>query len=199
MVEVLETSYSIGKYKEKSSSCHPYTSYVNYYGAVKAEPFLTVSQPYYLKSSISFKFLSKYKFELPLEFDNLVKAIQKSESILELADNWDNEDSKSYSEITLLKSINFLTRCAIKIQKDLGILIKTPHIFPGQNGSIDLLWNNCNSTLLINFPEGNNNIASFYGDDQKNSFIEGKFDFSKNNMGIIVFLKDISTIDYVGK
>ena len=129
-----------------------------------------------------------YTVTLPVIFKELTNQIEASISLLNLKDNWDEEGSEGYRESTLIKSVDFLTKYALWIWEMMEIVIDTPKFLPGPNGSIDLFWEKDNYDLLINIPVPPNNIAGFYGDNKKDTQIEGKFNLKSYNQGIFLCL-----------
>jgi hypothetical protein len=66
--------------------------------------------------------------------------------------------------------------------------IGVPQIGPADHGSIDLFWEKCDRTLLINFPAGES-IANYYGKKPK-SEISGRFDPSDARAELVFWLAD---------
>ncbi|MCX6234784.1 MAG: hypothetical protein NT175_08680 [Bacteroidetes bacterium] len=130
----------------------------------------------------------KTSIEVKTIFHELIEKIQSSKFILELKDNWDDEDSKGYSEKTYVNAINFFKRYAQWIWDERGVIIDTPNILPSNEGSIDLFWSKMEYDLLINIPAYPNNVARFYGDNKKDSKIEGEFPLNSYNQGIFLSL-----------
>ncbi len=126
--------------------------------------------------------------ELPFRFFKIYQAIEKSKYILELEDDWDEEDSAGYKENTWKKAIEFIANYANWVLDETSIIIDTPKIFPGPEGSIDILWKKHKYRLLINIPEDPQSPASFYGDDFESEQIKGTFEPSKFNQGLILCL-----------
>ncbi len=111
--------------------------------------------------------------KVPRVFEGLKNAIEKSKYILELEDDWDDEGSLAYEKVTWLRAINFLLDYANAYYDQIK-LITTPKIYHGPDGSIDILWENENISLLINIPEDEEK-ANFYGKNIKGQEIEGVF------------------------
>jgi hypothetical protein len=117
--------------------------------------------------------LFENKIYLPILFKELINEIDNSKYLLEFKENWDDEESKGYKENTWVKSIIFLVDLTTWIYDQYDKKIETPKIYHGNNGSIDILWENDKYRLLINIPEDNDNPATFYGDDYKKQYIKG--------------------------
>lgn len=109
------------------------------------------------------------------ELSQLVQSIEESKYILELKDNWDDDGAKAYSKYTWGKAINFIVEYAEWILANCSKIISSPKIYHGPDGSIDLYWKNSSFNLLINIPEKDDALGTFYGDDYKGQKIEGEF------------------------
>ncbi|MFQ5677782.1 MAG: hypothetical protein ACE5G1_17970, partial [bacterium] len=70
-------------------------------------------------------------------------------------------------------------------------VIPTPKITPGPNGSIDILWKSANYRLLINIPDNPKKQASFYGDNFSTDTIEGTFNPSNFNQGLLLTILNL--------
>ena len=125
------------------------------------------------------------KVEFPIE---LRKAIDESNSLLELNDDWDGEGSLGYSESTLKKTIQYLEENARAYFLSSGVWITAPAICPGPNGSIDLLWKLDDRELLINIPVEDNGLANYYGDDLGINTIKGKLKLTEKYEWILMWL-----------
>ena len=111
--------------------------------------------------------------EIPPKFDELFKSIEKSKYILELEDDWDDEGSPAYDKTTWIRAIEFIYNYTKKIYDELGILIDSPKISQGPEGSIDILWKKESYRLLINIPQDPKKPASYYGDDYNDEHDKG--------------------------
>lgn len=119
----------------------------------------------------------------------LEKVIKESQKLLQLEDNWDEEGSSGYSEITLNKAVKFLKDNAINYFKNSGVWVTAPEICPGPDGSIDLLWKLEDRELLINIPVDENQSATYYGDDSKNNNVtKGKLNLTEKHEWILMWL-----------
>lgn len=101
------------------------------------------------------------------EINSLREAIDKSRSILELKDNWDDAGSVGYSESTWNRTQGFLMKNALKLWRSHKTCFDAPKILPGPEGSIDLHWKTANRELLINVPARSQEFVSYYGDDNR--------------------------------
>ncbi|MBA7600759.1 hypothetical protein ES703_07818 [subsurface metagenome] len=57
-----------------------------------------------------------------------------------------------------------------------GIIIECPKIMPGEEGSIDLVWQTIDYILLIRVPEGREDKALFFSEDTAKMKIHCEFD-----------------------
>jgi hypothetical protein len=69
-----------------------------------------------------------------------------------------------------------------------GWHMDAPRISPGPKGSIDVHWKNPRFELLINFPPGPNEMATFYGDNYGKIVIKGTLDPKKKNREVLEWL-----------
>jgi hypothetical protein len=106
------------------------------------------------------------RYYLTSEMSSLLDEINKSRSLLELEDNWDDEGSVGYDESTWLRARNFLIRNAVRLHQSKKKPFDSPEISPGPNGSIDLHWKTDARELLINVPADPQDTISYYGDDR---------------------------------
>lgn len=131
--------------------------------------------------------------ELPPQlFSHIRNEIESSRRILELEDDFDDEGSPGYSEQVWKRAVEFLAKNAKWLLEIYGHLIDAPAILPGSGGSIDIHWDCPSYELLINFPADPQAMAGFYGDDRGEISIEGKFDPSTFNHGLLLWLAKAS-------
>jgi hypothetical protein len=119
----------------------------------------------------------------PSELRQLEQEIQRSRRILSLEDDWDGEGSKGYSEQAWSRATGYLRRQARACWLRHGVVIPTPTIGPGPEGSIDIHWQTEFYELLVNIPADPAIPASFYGDDYGTLSIKGTFDPSAEPSG----------------
>ncbi len=123
---------------------------------------------------------------LPLELAFLYKTIDKSQYILQLEDGWDDAEAEKYEEKTWINAVSFLIRYAKTLFDDFNIIINSPKIYHGPNGSIDILWEPSAYRLVINIPKMGD-TAMFYADDYKDQKTEGVFQLDNFNVSLIPF------------
>lgn len=124
---------------------------------------------------------------VPICLENIINCIKKAEIIVELPNNWDFDGSKEYSETTWKHAVLFLCDFAKQLYNQFNIIVDTPKIYPGDNGSIDIDWETPNYGLIINIAEGGE-LATYYGDNEYGNSIEGEL--STKNF-TIDFVKDL--------
>ena len=117
---------------------------------------------------------SQYIGKLPMNLNYLGQIISKSESILLLKDNWDDEGSVGYYQQVLLAATKFLIDYANHVYKEQNAKIDVPKIYPGPKGSIDIIWENEIYRLVINIDK-NGEDGMFYGDSKNSQITEGQF------------------------
>ncbi len=122
---------------------------------------------------------------LPAKLYKLAESIQNSKYILDLEDDFDDEGSPRYDFETWKRAVDFLVNSAKWALDKNNVVIDSPKIYHGPDGSIDILWKNSDYKLLINFPKGNDTPATFYGDDYNTNKIEGTFNPSKQDFRLL--------------
>jgi hypothetical protein len=123
---------------------------------------------------------------LPSELVFLYKTMDKSQYILQLEDDWDDEGGEKYEDQTWVNAMAFLSRYAQNLFNDFNIIINSPKIYHGSKGSIDILWKPSAYRLVINIPKDSNK-AMFYADDYKDQITEGVFHLDNFNVSLIPF------------
>ncbi len=147
---------------------------------------------FYKPERLDIKIENKVIDSLNPVFNDLFESINRSKSILRLEENWDEEGSKGFKDETWISVVKFLVTYFNAAYDIFGEIVKTPSIFPSENGSIDVLWNSESYRLLVNIQE-DSNVITFYGDDRKNTSIKGSCDISlETHKGLILTLLDCS-------
>ncbi|NIR52266.1 hypothetical protein GWO43_27105 [candidate division KSB1 bacterium] len=126
--------------------------------------------------------------ELPAELHEIYGELEKSRSILQLKDDWDDQGSIRYDKDTWKRSVRFVSNYAKWVLDKVSIKIPSPKIYPGPDGGIDIQWKDAQYRLLINIPRDPEAEASFYGDDYNKEKISGTFVPSKFNLGLLLNL-----------
>lgn len=104
-------------------------------------------------------------FQLPEAIGHLATEIERSRSLLELADDWDEAGSPGYEEETWRRAVDLMVRIATHTWKEHRVRVESVDIVPGANGSIGLEWRVPGHELLINVPADPAQEALYYGDD----------------------------------
>lgn len=107
-------------------------------------------------------------------FEKLMIQINKSEKILQLQDNWDDQGSPAISKAAWASTIKFLFDYAKSVLKETGRTIITPKIYPSANGSIDIAWDAPTYEILVNI-DNKGKVATFYADDKNDHMLQGSF------------------------
>lgn len=122
------------------------------------------------------EFVRVHGFELPTAIGHLSGDIDRSRTLLELADDWDEAGSPGYAEETWRRAVDLMVRIAITTWENHHVRVDSVDIVPGANGSIGLEWTAPGHELLITVPADPAEEAVYYGDDgsggnrQKGSF-----------------------------
>lgn len=90
--------------------------------------------------------------EIDSALNILEKNINESKYILELGDDFDGEGSIGYSVETWTRAILFISKQFNYFFKKFNIILPSPKIFHGPDGSIDMLWKQNEKIVLLNFP-----------------------------------------------
>ena len=122
------------------------------------------------------------------ELGHVRDAIERSRTILDLEDDWDDEGAQAYSEEVWERAVEFVRTSATRVRDRFGRVIDAPAILPGPDGSIDLHWNYPSYELLINIPADPVQMAGFYGDDRGQVTIKGTFPRTAPNEGVFLWL-----------
>ncbi len=129
--------------------------------------------------------------DLHFRFIEIYQEIENSKYILELDDDWDDEGGVAYQESTWKRTIQFISSYTKWVFDEISLVIPTPKIAPGPNGTIDILWKSSNYRLLINIPDNLKKQASFYGDNYSTDTIEGTFNPSNFNQGLLLTILNL--------
>lgn len=114
--------------------------------------------------------------EGPSELQVIEERIQESRWILSLEEDWDGEGGRVVVEETWQRATSYLRSQALVCLSRHDVVIPSPRISPGPEGSIDIHWQTDSYELLVNIPENPAVPATFYGDDYGKLSIKGTFD-----------------------
>jgi hypothetical protein len=131
--------------------------------------------------------------KLPIHLSHIKDAIDKSEYIYSLSEDWDGEGSVGYKKATWLRAVNFISNYAFETFDSEFTIITSPLIYEGPKGSIDIIWENENFRLGINVPEDENIPVSYYSDNRGKIYERSTInDVSKIKKGLIEILLNFS-------
>ena len=116
---------------------------------------------------------------------NLEMEFKRSEDILKMHVDCEDEESPLYQREVLSRSIAFVKNHARWLAKECRQEMDTPEILPGPDGSIDVHWRQSSYELLVNIPTDMHNRATYYGDNYRSSVIKGTFDPTTINKGFL--------------
>jgi hypothetical protein len=115
-------------------------------------------------------------------------AIEASEYILDLKDDWDDEGSIGYEVATWKRTVDLLKTLSKNALSDFGVVIDAPKIYHGPNGGIDMLWKTEGYKVLAHFPKDELSPITFYGDTLNQESFEGSFTISSGGCSLMMFL-----------
>jgi hypothetical protein len=127
--------------------------------------------------------------EIPEALDSIADAVEKSEYILHLPDDWDDEGSPHYERETWERAVKFVLRNAVELWRKERVRAEPPAVQNGPEGSIDIHWRSPGAELLINVPSTPDRPATFHGLN-KSARIEtkGNLDISAPNEWLLMWI-----------
>lgn len=125
---------------------------------------------------------------IPFALNRLKGVVDKSRHILELEDNWDDEESESYSENVWENALTFVVNLHLTAFKVFTVKLDYPKIYPGPNGSIDIAWKADTYEVLVNFPVNPSDEITYYGEDIRSSTFKGSFKSSTSCNSLLMIL-----------
>ena len=126
--------------------------------------------------------ISDHHFSLPVSLNHIAGAISKSQAILSLDNDWDDDGADATNLSTYLKAINFVVNYSKFIFESLRVVIDYPDIDILRDGSIGVFWETKKATFLIIFKKNVNRYSYLFG----NNKIDGiPFKYAIDNQGII--------------
>jgi hypothetical protein len=131
-------------------------------------------------------------FLLNRKLTNIYKAIQNSENLLELNEDWDDEGAIACNPTIYLRAIVFLVKYSNEVLISHNIVIDFPEINLAKDGSIDLEWRNENYILLINFINSRELDIHYYGEDSSSkTIIKGFIDYKSINKDLAFWMQKL--------
>lgn len=141
-----------------------------------------------LKKPTSKEIVYNYKgiftLKLPFELKYLESAYSKSEYILNLEDDWDDEGACKYHFEIWKKALEFINTYALTLFVDFNKKIDIPRIYHGPKGSIDILIENSVYSLLINVLSSEDK-AIYFGKDINGNISKGEVNLKRMNSALI--------------
>lgn len=132
---------------------------------------------------------------LPFALKVLNEAINDSKYLksFEEIDPETDEVLHRYKLETWKRAIGFLVKFAKWAFEEEKIIIPTPQIYDGPEGSIDIYWKSDSYRLLLNFPENVEDVPMYYGDNYDDeSPIKNRINDKKLS---VTFINILSIID----
>ena len=141
------------------------------------------------------KFVRKFQSDLPLipaELSPIAEAIEKSKVIFTRQVGPDEDSGLECSKETWKRATKILLNHGLVIWKTANVVIRSPAISAGPDGSVDLYWTAAPYGLLLNVPADPEQPATYFGDDATNpdsNRTSGKLDSTKpTDIGILMWL-----------
>jgi len=137
---------------------------------INNEDFFTKSPLKYIKTPISFA-VADTDFVLPYDLSHIKNAITKSESILKLKENWDEEGALPTDKKTFLNAIRFIIKySSYLLESKEKTVLDYPDISILRDGAIAVNWETKNASFTIIFEKDDKDVSYYYA-KEKNSFI----------------------------
>lgn len=127
--------------------------------------------------------------ELPDALAHFADAVEKSRWMLDLRDNWDDEGAPGYAQATWERAVRFLLESALGVWRAYGIASPAPQIQNGPEGTIDLLWESSDFSLLLNIPVDEVEPASYYGSNARGEEMRGTLDARQPHEFLLLWMK----------
>jgi hypothetical protein len=123
---------------------------------------------------IKIEILKDAEYTFPLKLSHIAAAIENAKYILSLEEDWDCDGAIEIPHEIFNRAVNFIRDYSTFLLANNGLLLVAPIISPLKDGSIDLLWETKNNSLLVNIKNSDTNDAYYYGvidiKNQKNDF-----------------------------
>jgi hypothetical protein len=133
-------------------------------------------------------------FTIPGALNSIAEAVRASRSVLDLKDDWDGEGSPSYDEAVWERAGRFVLNNALQLWRESGRVIRPPDIFPGPDGSVDLLWESGEATLLVNVPPQPDMPVKWFGSLKDGTeSTKGTMDASGKNLRLMTWLVELAS------
>jgi len=123
-------------------------------------------------------------FSVPNKLKQLENIILDSKYILDLEEDWDDNESPAYDKATWIEAVNFLIKYATWILDEQQKIILMPKISHAPKSGIDILWENDKFRILI-YINQDGKSGLFYTDNTKQQLSEGQFDIEDINFKLL--------------
>lgn len=133
---------------------------------------------------ISYNFNDIFFLKIPFELRYLENVYKKSEYIIHLEDDWNDDGASKYDFEDWKKALSFVNDYATTILHDFNKKIESPKIYHGPKGSIDILIENNKYSLLINVISKAEK-AVYFGKDNQGNISKGEINTSKFNGALV--------------
>ena len=141
------------------------------------------------------KFARKFQTDLPLippELSPIAEAIENSKAVCTRQPGRDEDSGLVCSEETWKRATKILLNHGLAIWEKAKVVIRSPTISAGPDGSVDLYWTAAPYGLLLNVPGDPQQPATYFGDDAMNpdsNRTSGKLDSTKpTDIGVLMWL-----------
>ncbi|MGH2531681.1 MAG: hypothetical protein ACRDJW_05185 [Thermomicrobiales bacterium] len=129
--------------------------------------------------------------QVPRALAQVATEVERSRTILDLEDDWDNAGAMGYAEDTWRRAVELLVRIAAAAWEEHGTRVEDIFVSPGDRGSIDLEIRTAGHELLMTVPADEDAEVRFYGDDGTwGSKQKGSFPIIKPNRWLAAWLAD---------
>lgn len=132
---------------------------------------------------LTYNFDDSFFLKIPFELKYIESAYIKSEYILKLEDDWDDNGSSKYDIKTWKKALVFFNEYSKSLFSNFNKKIENPKIYHGPKGSIDILLENNNYSLLINVLKDQDK-AVYFGKDNLGNISKGEINLMKINIAL---------------
>jgi hypothetical protein len=110
---------------------------------------------------------------------DLIAAIETSRYLLAFGDNWDENGTIGFTELTWKRAAQVLINVVTEVARTQGVTATSTEILPSSAGGLDIDVRLKDRELLISIPADPAKPARFYGDDGRGDVqVKGTLDTS---------------------